>query len=351
MRRSRVCRVQTGRSCKLMLASVRTLWCAPLGQGCYATCSSGSSNSTVTRPTAAPSQSFEGFSGMKRFAGLFVAVFALLGVLVTPANAATYDAKVLQFNMCGQSCRNGAVEPSVTAIANTILNFRPDFVSLNEACANQVTALRDTLAARGYAMTLRFGFTKPGGCTGGANYGNALYSRGAVLDESIVYQYPTQTSNVEFRKLLCIRANYALSYQRARVCTTHLLPNAADMPSSPARAQVRELANFILPWTNAGTPLIIAGDFNMTAGNPGLDPLYTSSYGVGSSGRFVEVDICPGPNPRNRLSTSCNESTRGNFKYDYIFGSDYNHAVVDGDATTTNVSDHEPLRGVLRRTY
>ncbi|MBW8766176.1 MAG: hypothetical protein JF630_08080, partial [Geodermatophilales bacterium] len=81
----------------------------------------------------------------------------------------------------------------------------------------------------------------------------------------------------------------------------------------------------------------------------GLRPWYSGTFGAGSvrcysgAGSMYEVD-----HYRVGGDGVYDEDTLGRSKLDYVFGN-RQHANVDfvGDATSSSVSDHDPLRGSL----
>ena len=70
---------------------------------------------------------------------------------------------------------------------------------------------------------------------------------------------------------------------------------------------------------------------------------YDSALGGGADGRFEEVDEFHSSSTRCR----CGEATQHGTdrKIDYIFVSARDFYDVDGDATSSSLSDHDPLRG------
>jgi endonuclease/exonuclease/phosphatase family metal-dependent hydrolase len=98
-----------------------------------------------------------------------------------------------------------------------------------------------------------------------------------------------------------------------------------------------------------GKAVVLMGDFNVEPPEPPLDVIYHSQIFADEFGfgRFKEVDqddtrwMYQGSPP-----CRCGEPTSGEVrKLDYIFLSGGHWKVVDGDATHSDYSDHQPLRG------
>jgi hypothetical protein len=85
-----------------------------------------------TRPGAVPGWARLGrrLSGVCAAIGV-VALVAVVAGLARPA-AADARARFFHFNACGNTCAHGLVGPAVQAIEDSILDFRPHAVGLNE---------------------------------------------------------------------------------------------------------------------------------------------------------------------------------------------------------------------------
>jgi endonuclease/exonuclease/phosphatase family metal-dependent hydrolase len=255
-----------------------------------------------------------------------------------------------QFNMCGaviaSPCNGGNEQPVSDAIKNSIQNWKPDAVSLNEACQSQWATTYWNLNAAGlWSMGSRFVTTRylsaPTSSSGincnvydnDRRFGNALFSRQTILMEPSATSLPKTQNTAETRKLWCM----VVDLSRDTVyCSVHITNYDADID-----AQIARVASTVNQWVDSGTPVVLMGDFNVTPNDDRLDRIYNSALGGGATGRFEEVDEYNGSTTRCR----CGESTHGDRKIDYIFVSARDFYSPDGDATSSSYSDHDPLRG------
>lgn len=285
-----------------------------------------------------------------------VTICALAGALLlcTEATAsADTTLRFWHFNMCGAKiagCNGGANQPMSNAIKSSIENYKPHAVSLNEACESQWgTTYWDLNAAGVWSMHSRFVptryLTEPDererglrcNVYGGANrraFGNALFSRQTILLEPSQVPLP-RANTTETRKLWCMVVDL---YRDTVYCTVHITPDDADK-----RAQIKRVASTVNQWVDDGIPVVLMGDFNVRPNDNRLDPIYDSALGGHADGRFEEVDEYHNSSTRCR----CGEATQHGTdrKIDYIFVSARDFYDVDGDATSSSYSDHDPLRG------
>jgi endonuclease/exonuclease/phosphatase family metal-dependent hydrolase len=244
----------------------------------------------------------------------------LLALAVTLAAAASASADVryrfLQFNMCGAKCNGGKTGEPVDAIVRTILDQRPHAVSLNEVCRPQHRKLLKVLREAGYRMRGRFVTTKPDEdrCDD-KDFGNAILSRRRV-ERVVVWPLPNPEGKREHRKMVCVTAALALP---TILCSTHLAPR----PERVVERQVAALTEIGFVMAEEA-PTVLMGDLNVTP-----DVL----RGSGLMRRYRDVDHAD------------DESTLGGSKVDYILVSRRWWRNVEGDATRSHVSDHDPLRG------
>jgi endonuclease/exonuclease/phosphatase family metal-dependent hydrolase len=295
-------------------------------------------------------------------ASVLVPVVAPAGAAAAPAapiaaQAVEDPARIFQFNMCGAVPTNADCTSkgesgegtSVPAIVSSVLDYRPDVVTLNEVCSNQFVSLLRQLETAGYAMEGRFGATLERVPTCGltadgqtrGDYGNAVLSRLRITngpEDDLTHTLPV-AQDAEERGILCV--DTALRGRSIKACATHLSPEG-DIQG----AQVAAIRTVVDPWVERDIPVIIGGDFNVTPLSDALDPLYNHN---GGSGRFREVDETD-----HRFLGACQvdvaarcrsgESTAGLRKIDYIFVSEQ-FAKPSAEATTSPTSDHDPLRG------
>jgi endonuclease/exonuclease/phosphatase family metal-dependent hydrolase len=176
--------------------------------------------------------------------------------------------RVLQLNLCNSGIA-GCYTGRSTAEAATVLRAeKPDLVTLNEVCRDDVAALERALAevvpGGGVASAFqaaRDGRTgEPYRCRNGQPYGVGVvsrWSRGPSADAGI---YPIQDRNdPEERAWLCldVAASPALV-----VCTTHLAYTKREV----AVAQCRYLFGTVIAGMRAReavVPVVLAGDLNL----------------------------------------------------------------------------------------
>jgi endonuclease/exonuclease/phosphatase family metal-dependent hydrolase len=283
---------------------------------------------------------------------LTICVLAGAFLLCTGATAsADTPLRFWHFNMCGaviaDPCNGGAEQPVSGAIKSSIESYRPHAVSLNEACESQwATTYWNLNAANAWSMGSRFVPTRFLGvpteestinCNpyeGARRFGNALFSKQTILMEPSATSLPKTQNTPETRKLWCMVVDL---HRDTVYCTVHITAYDADQD-----AQIARVANTVNQWVDSGTPVVLMGDFNVEPSDNRLDRIYHSALGGGATGRFEEVD------QHHDMSTArcrCGESTLGSRKIDYIFVSARDFYSLDGDATSSSYSDHDPLRG------
>ena len=207
-------------------------------------------------------------------------VAAVLLVAVAPgvatAEPAPGSVRVLQMNLCdggGARCYTGR---SIAEAAAVIRAERPDAVTLNEVCRDDVAVLGRALAAArpGPAPRTAFrpvGDRRTGGsvrCRNGQPYGIGVLTRlgGPGGYATTGGAYPVQDGRSrELRAWLCLHPRGGADAPRGvAVCTTHL---ANDNPVV-AGGQCAHLLGTVLPAIRTGSggaPLVLAGDLNLAA--------------------------------------------------------------------------------------
>ena len=283
-----------------------------------------------------------------------VAALALLSWLLTPVTAARAGVaqQYMQINICGNICYAGS-NTAGQDVANSAYSHRADIVSINEACGNQLTAAKNALAAKGLTYQAIFGQTIAAGASvlksGCQGYGNGLlirYTASSAPADSVDRVMLPDFG--EDRMLLCAHI-VAPSF---RYCVTHLSPGSSTASEQNRNQQAIAVAskvNSYLP-----TPVVLAGDFNTTPSSYVLDRFYGPYYSGGNGiGPFREVDACAS---RASQTSTCNEGTEStpfatDPKIDYIFTTDGNFTISDGDATSSVTSDHDPLFGSVIRNF
>ena len=270
-----------------------------------------------------------------------VTVSALFAAFAAADASASY--RFFQFNMCGQvsggECNGGSTEPVATAVKRSIVDLQPHAVSLNEACKAQYDKIRTLLEqdnttadgdgtwklAGGEWRQTNFSNDCPN-----SDFGNAILTRNAITETDSI---SLAESGAETRKLVCGLTEIASRATRA--CSVHI-----DTDPTIAGTQIRQVRDKVNYYIENGKAVVLMGDFNVEPPDYQLDPLYHSQIFADEFGfgRFKEVD-------QGDPACRCGESTSGTHKYDYIFLSGGHWKIVDGDATSSNYSDHDPLRG------
>ncbi|HEX8092656.1 endonuclease/exonuclease/phosphatase family protein [Jatrophihabitans sp.] len=285
---------------------------------------------------------------------VIAASLALLGWLLTPVTTARAGVaqQYMQINICGNICYDGS-DTAGQDIANSAYGHHADIVSINEVCGNQLTAAKNALAAKGLTYQAIFGQTIAAGasvldsrCQG---YGNGLLIRytasSAPADSAERILLPDFG---EDRMLLCAH----IVSPSFRYCVTHLTSGSSSTNEQNRNSQAIAVANKVNSYLP--TPVVLAGDFNTTPGSYVLDHIYGPYYTGGNGiGHFREVDAC---SSRTSQTSTCNEGTEyapftTDPKIDYIFTTDTNFTISDGDATSSVTSDHDPLFGSVIRNF
>lgn len=179
----------------------------------------------------------------------------------TPAAAPAGSFDVLQFNLCNSGFADcySAGKAVDSAIA-VIQQRRPDVVTLNEVCAQDITRLT---SETGYQWEFTPAGDKitggPMACKDGrGDYGIALLTHPdlGAAGQVVERQYAAQDGGNEQRVALCV------PYSKVAACTTHL--SATD--GQVAAQQCHELSEVAM---SIGAQSVIGGDLNLVAGgNP-----------------------------------------------------------------------------------
>jgi endonuclease/exonuclease/phosphatase family metal-dependent hydrolase len=268
-----------------------------------------------------------------------VALGAVAAGLAGPA-AADARARFFHFNACGNVCNDGDAEPVAEAIKASILDLRPHAVGLNEMCQTQFRALRRRLRGSAWRMRGRFVVTKRGGSDCRRNrhgkrlYGNAVLTRWRISWKR-VRRLP-RPDGTEVRKMLCVETR--VLRRATRVCSTHISPEG----HAKQRAQIRRVARTVTPWVRNGRPVVLMGDFNVEPDSRPLNRIYNPRHPGTSRGVFQEVD-------EGWFHCRCGEDTQGSRKIDNVFVSGRHFRRLDGNATHSDISDHDPVRGWAAR--
>lgn len=290
--------------------------------------------------------------GARRLAVILTCILITGAVTVQPASAAAATVQVLQFNACDQwqnreansKCWDNNSQARADAILRSISSWGADLVTLQEVCRITYDYMAANLGSswRGYFVST---YTQPPPRCGDQNtsWGSALFARTTTISA------PTLTvlnsSGFEPRRLLC---NDVVVGVPLRICTTHLAANATNETYLQSFKAANAVNGAIAGGLNNA---IIGGDFNLNVRDcynansmDGLRPWYYGALGSCGNGygQFLEADA-PYPNAAGPF----NEDTQGTRKLDYVFANFQHTANLSGDATLTEISDHDPLRAQM----
>jgi endonuclease/exonuclease/phosphatase family metal-dependent hydrolase len=180
--------------------------------------------------------------------------------------------RVLQMNLCDSGIAGCYTGRSVSEAAAVIRAQRPDIVTLNEVCRDDVSVLERTLsdAEPGNVVTRAFQATpeprsdNPVRCRNGQQYGIGLLAGVRAPDRGFTTfggHYPAQDpADTEKRVWLCV---HAIAHFYA--CTTHL----SNTSPTVAISQCRYLMGTAIPAVrkqNQPDPVILGADLNLTDG-------------------------------------------------------------------------------------
>ncbi|MGW6500253.1 endonuclease/exonuclease/phosphatase family protein [Nonomuraea angiospora] len=260
--------------------------------------------------------------------------------------------RALQFNMCGfggvpeHACATSMRDDAASATASSLLDFRPDVVTLNEVCREQYDELLSITSANGYTLHGQFtAAPDPQSTCDSSEPGNALISS-TPLSNVETTPLPGDDSPSEQNNLTC--ADTTMRGQVVKACVTQLSDVTQARP-----AQAEAVAQRVNAHIDAGFPVIVGGDFQSNPDGAVLTPLYSHHGGTGKLHELDETDIqyfdsdagdCPPVDRRCRSGEGTVPNLVLPLKLDYLFVSD-DFAALDADATRSSVSSHVPLRG------
>lgn len=178
-----------------------------------------------------------------------------------PTGTATDSFDVVTFNLYHD---RAAWPPRKPLVVEALRQLDPDVIVLQEVLQhdtlpNQAEDLAQALGYQAYFISI----DPPGKVR---RYGNAILTRAPVLARGWVPLRPLQDS----RSAGWVRIEHA--GKPVTVYATHLHHQDDDAGRAMRREQLDDLLALVSR-TSAGTPSIIAGDFNSAAGNPELSVL------------------------------------------------------------------------------
>ena len=224
--------------------------------------------------------------------------------------------RVLQLNLCDSGIARCYTGRSVHEAAEVIRAERPDIVTLNEVCRDDVSLLEAALSDtnRGGVVVSAFEAAvdrRTGGafrCRNGQPYGVGLFAR--VRPPNHGYRtygdvYPIQdTADPEQRVWLCLHA-IADFY----ACTTHL----ANTSTTVALAQCGYLLDTAIPAerTQGGQdPMVLGGDLNLrSGGSPDAQSCLPPGYGRADDGATQHIVATTDLTVRSSRSISMHGTT------------------------------------------
>jgi endonuclease/exonuclease/phosphatase family metal-dependent hydrolase len=291
---------------------------------------------------------------LRALAILFVLAVAVVLVQPTAASAASVQLRVWDFNVCDQYGRSNAdcqVTPAqrASAISSSITSFSPQVVTFQEMCRSTFDLVVGSLPPGWVSYFFSTFTTTDSRCQSvDHTWGIALLAQSAVLTNPGTTLLGTETSG-EQRTFLCIDVTVTVGM---RVCTTHLTSTS----QAGAASQATTAANLVNQWVAANATVVVGGDFNLNVRQcsntnvaTGLGPWYSGTFGHGKvrcysgTGSMYEAD-----HYRVGGDGIYDEDTQGDSKVDYVFGNrQHVNTDFDGDATSSSMSDHDPLRGWL----
>jgi len=210
--------------------------------------------------------------------------------------------RVLQMNLCDSGraeCYTGG--RAVGMAAAVIHEHRPEMVSLNEVCRNDVRVLEQAMSAVSPATRVASAFASakdpqtraPVRCRNGQEYGDAVLvalPRQDVASRSHSGVYPVQDPrDLEERVWVCLHLP-----ARFTACTTH----TSSTDATAALSQCRYLLTSALPTLSrrdALGPIVLGADLNLSAGgSPGPDSCLPTGYQRTDDAGRQDVVVSPG---------------------------------------------------------
>lgn len=227
-------------------------------------------------------------------------------------NPDTTTVRVLQLNLCNSgraACYTGgdAVDLAVVMVHD----HRPDVVTLNEVCRDDVTVFERAMSAAHPTTKVAAAFAPapdrltggPVTCRDGADFGDGVLvavprsaQAATTGTRSRSGVYPVQDpADPEERIWVCIDVPTRFS-----TCTTH----AASTDATVALRQCRHFLTSVVPGAvlaDKGVPLVLGADLNLSAaGSPGVQACLPTGYQSADDGGVQHVVTSPGTVLRSR---------------------------------------------------
>jgi hypothetical protein len=224
-----------------------------------------------------------------------------------PAGASGRSVSALQLNLCDSGIASCFTGRSVGSAAAVIRAQRPDIVTLNEVCRDDVSVLMRAMSAAFRGRMVASAFTaaaeRPTGgpfrCRNGQEYGIGVLALVQAPDSAFrtfTGVYPMQDlADPEERVWLCIHA--ATEFY---ACTTHTASTSATL----AFAQCRYLLESAVPTVRSqggDDPVILGADFNLPPGrSPDPQSCLPHGYQRADDGSRQDIVTSPGVALRSR---------------------------------------------------
>ncbi len=292
-------------------------------------------------------------------------ILLVSGLTQGSAQAQSTRLHVLQFNACDQyqaptapidECFDNDRLARATAIVDTIVDWQPNVVALQEVCWSTVSIILNQLPIEWVARRQPTVNVSDQRCGPDVRWGLAVLSRASISSFTALKLYDVPSTE-EDRYLLC--AVTVAGGLVLRFCSTHLAASNDALRSQ----QLLDVANEGGKSTRDGVALLTMGDFNIDVkqcmGSDSSVPpaemriLYdTAPYGSGNRcidavGRYFEFDEPHPGGDGDYVEPTFQVSFAPDRKLDYIFANPtrFDESTADSDATGSVVSDHDPMRG------
>lgn len=193
---------------------------------------------------------------------------------------------VMQYNICGYACNE---EQVADRVAERILQHRPDYITLNEACREQVQAMNLMLRDRGVTYHWRFDQTRQ---IGTCEFGNAVLWSGFRSGDNVIalgFEVGGEPSGADHRRILCARIDAGVP-PKLQLCTTHLSAGTSREVYVLRSAQIHNVASLVRAFSLEGYQVIVGGDFNQDPPDPQMNPMYPPQYRPPGTGITTEVE-------------------------------------------------------------
>jgi endonuclease/exonuclease/phosphatase (EEP) superfamily protein YafD len=232
------------------------------------------------------------------------------------SGTARSSVRMLQLNLCDSGIAGCYTGRSVREASELIHAERPDIVTLNEVCRDDVSVLGRALADTGQAGGVAVAFeaavdrrtAEAFRCRNGQPYGIGIVARVRPSDprfDRTSAVYPIQdTSDPEERVWLCLHA--ATGFY---ACTTHL----ANTSATVALVQCRYLLDTAIPAERTRgrlDPMVLGGDLNLrSGGSPDARSCLPHGYVHADDGALQHVVASTGVTVRSSRVISMHGAT------------------------------------------